>query len=218
MQQHPTKGDTSLYQIFERINTGGRTLLPQEIRNCVYQGALNTLLFELNTNSNWRTLWGAETRDSRMRDLEMILRFFALSDDSILYSNDVPANISLKKILNEYMGIVRTEEEIRDLRKKFIQTIDFVYEGFGTNAFKNLSPSDPSRFGSNISSTVFDAIMIATWKLVTLNPPKRKASEYQDKKIQVLKHKDYQKALAQETMRITNIRKRVNDMFSALKG
>jgi hypothetical protein len=24
MQQHPTKGDTSLYQIFERINTGGR--------------------------------------------------------------------------------------------------------------------------------------------------------------------------------------------------
>jgi hypothetical protein len=218
MQQHPTKGDTSLYQIFERINTGGRTLLPQEIRNCVYQGALNSLLFELNTNSNWRTLWGSETRDNRMRDLEMILRFFALSDDSILYSNDVPANISLKKILNEYMGIVRTEAEISDLRKKFIQTIDFVYDCFGTNAFKNLSPSDPSRFGNNISSTIFDAIMIATWKLVTINLPKRKASEYQDKKIQVLKDKDYQKTLAQETMRIANIRKRVNDMFIALKG
>jgi hypothetical protein len=217
MQQHPTKGDTSLYQIFERINTGGRTLLPQEIRNCVYQGALNSLLFELNSNSNWRALWGAETRNNRMRDLEMILRFFVLSDDLILKSNDVPANISLKKILNEYMGIVRTEVEIEDLRKKFIQTIDFVYECFGTNAFKNLSPSDPSRFGNNVSSTVFDAIMIAAWKLVILNLPKRKASEYQDKKMQVLRDKDYQKTLAQETMRITNIRKRVNDMFSALK-
>lgn len=218
MQQHPTKGDTSLYQIFERINTGGRTLLPQEIRNCVYQGALNSLLFELNSNSNWRTLWGAETRDNRMRDLEMILRFFVLSDDLILYSNDVPANISLKKILDEYMGIVRTEVEIEYLRKKFIQTIDFVYECFGTNAFKNLSPSDPSRFGNNVSSTVFDAIMIAAWKLVIMNLPKRKASEYQDKKMQVLRDKDYQKTLAQETMRITNIRKRVKDMFSALKG
>jgi len=217
MQQHPTKGDTSLYQIFERINTGGRTLLPQEIRNCVYQGALNSLLFELNANSNWRSLWGTETRDNRMRDLEMILRFFVLSDDPILYSEDMPANISLKKILNEYMGIVRTEVEIEDLRKKFIQTIDFVNEFFGANALKNLSPSDPTRFGNNVSSTVFDAVMIASWKLVTMNLPRRKASEYQEKKIQVLKDKDYQKALAQETMRITNIRKRVNDMFIALK-
>ena len=43
-QQHPVGTDTSLYQIFERINTSGKTLLPQEIRNCVYQGKLNDLL------------------------------------------------------------------------------------------------------------------------------------------------------------------------------
>lgn len=217
MQQHPAKGDTSLYQIFERINTGGRSLLPQEIRNCVYQGALNSLLFELNNNTKWRILWGAEARDSRMRDLEMILRFFVLSDNAILYSNDVPAKISLKKSLNEYMGAVRDDLEIDVLRKKFIKTVDFIYEYFGATAFNNISPSDSSRLVKNLSSTVFDAVMIASWKFVAENFPRRTASEYQEKKIQVLKNKDYQTVLAQETMRITNIRKRVNEMFIALK-
>lgn len=217
MQQHPTKGDTSLYQIFERINTSGRSLLPQEIRNCVYQGALNSLLFELNANVKWRSLWGVETRDSRMRDLEMILRFFTLSDDPILYSDRTPANISLKKSLNEYMGAVRTGSEIDELRQKFIRTVDFVHENFGNTAFNNLSPSDPSKFFNNLSSTIFDAIMIASWKVVDAKLPKRKTSEYQERKIQVLKNPEYQKALSQETMRITNIRKRVNDMFNALK-
>lgn len=217
MQQHPAKGDTSLYQIFERINTSGRSLLPQEIRNCVYQGALNSLLFELNFYEKWRLLWGSETRDSRMRDLELILRFFVLSDNEILYSNEIPAKISLKKSLNEYMGTFRTESEIGELRQKFIQTVDFVHDSFGVTAFHNLSPSDPSRFFNNLSSTVFDAIMIATWKVVAANYPVRQASEYQKQKILVLRNADYQKSLSQETMRITNIRKRVNDMFNALK-
>ncbi|WP_221179137.1 DUF262 domain-containing protein [Pseudomonas fluorescens] len=75
MQKSPTDGDTSLFQVFERINSGGRSLLPQEIRNCVYQGPFNSLLFELNKDPVWRQLWGREEADSRMRDMECILRF-----------------------------------------------------------------------------------------------------------------------------------------------
>lgn len=47
-QQQPSQDDTSLFQVFERINTSGRTLLSQEIRNCVAQGSFNKLLFSLN--------------------------------------------------------------------------------------------------------------------------------------------------------------------------
>jgi len=59
-QKSPKEDDTSLFQIFERINTSGRTLFPQEIRNCVYQGVFNDLLFDLNKNTNWRILYGLE--------------------------------------------------------------------------------------------------------------------------------------------------------------
>ena len=51
-QKSPKEDDTSLYQIFERINTSGRTLFPQEIRNCVYQGKFNDMLFELRAYPN----------------------------------------------------------------------------------------------------------------------------------------------------------------------
>lgn len=39
-QKKPENDGTSLYQVFERINTSGRTLTPQEIRNCVYQASV----------------------------------------------------------------------------------------------------------------------------------------------------------------------------------
>jgi hypothetical protein len=218
MQQHPSPGDTSLYQIFERINTSGRSLLPQEIRNCVYQGSLNSLLFELNQNNHWRQMWGNEIRDSRMRDLELILRFFALSDEFILESADAPYNISLKKYLNDYMGEHNNEVEIEYLKRKFNGTVKFVYANFGSSAFHNISPSDPTKFLPNLSSTVYDAIMIASWKLLQEGISHAAPEEYQARKIEMLRNTDYQKILSQETMRSANIRKRVNDMHAALKG
>lgn len=47
-EQKKPENDTSLYQIFERINTSGRSLNSQEIRNCVYQGSFNRMLISLN--------------------------------------------------------------------------------------------------------------------------------------------------------------------------
>ncbi|MDO9372038.1 MAG: DUF262 domain-containing protein [Gammaproteobacteria bacterium] len=218
MQQHPSPGDTSLYQIFERINTSGRTLLPQEIRNCVYQGPLNSLLLELNDNKGWRQMWGNEIRDSRMRDLELILRFFALSDEFILESANAPYNISLKKYLNDYMGTHNNVSEIENLRQKFNRTIEFVFANLGESAYRNTSPSDPTKLLTNLSSTVYDAVMIASWKLLQEGAHRATPEEYQTRKIRTLQNSEYQKILSQETMRSANIRKRVNDMHAALKG
>lgn len=44
-EQKEPKDDTGMYQIFERINTSGRTLKPQEIRNCVYHGEFNQITY-----------------------------------------------------------------------------------------------------------------------------------------------------------------------------
>jgi hypothetical protein len=48
-------GDESVYSLFERLNTGGTNLYPQEIRVALYNGRLVELLRELNSYASWRT-------------------------------------------------------------------------------------------------------------------------------------------------------------------
>lgn len=118
-QRYP-RNDTGMFQIFERINTGGRTLKAQEIRNCVYQGKCNSLLFRLNKNKNWRTILGTENEDARMADLELILRFFAMKD-LIKRKEADNKQINLAKYLNAYMGDKTkcSEDEITEMESKF---------------------------------------------------------------------------------------------------
>ncbi len=40
-QDHPEGDRSSIYRVFERLNTGGTALAPQEIRSCVYRGPFN---------------------------------------------------------------------------------------------------------------------------------------------------------------------------------
>lgn len=219
MQQHPSPGDTSLYQIFERINTSGRSLLPQEIRNCVYQGPLNSLLISLNENAKWRELLGTPKRDNRMRDLELILRFFALSDPGILDDGSAPYNISLKKYLNDYMGNHNTVADVSRLSRQFEETLDFVHLNFGTSAFHNISPSDSTRLMPNVSSTVFDSVMIGSWLLMTSGGDTGKSPDsYKAAKLLKLSDPTFQKILSEETMRSANIRRRAYEMRDALRS
>lgn len=218
MQQHPSTGDTSLFQVFERINSSGRTLLPQEIRNCVYQGPINSLLFELNANKKWRELWGGEAADERMRDLEYILRFFALSDDRLLKSEKAPASISLKKYLNQYMDSVNQDELIPVLKSRFEMGINFAYEHFGVGAFHNISPSETGKLVPRFSPTVFDSVLIAVDAGLRSGIAAKNKDGLEGRRLEMLKDQSYQKLLSQETMRVPNIRKRVGNMFSALFG
>jgi len=218
MQQHPLDGDTSLFQVFERINSSGRTLLPQEIRNCVYQGPINSLLFELNKNHKWRLLWGNEQPDERMRDLEYILRFFALSDEKIISSTEAPAQISLKKYLNQYMESKNRDEFIQTLRERFILSIDYAYEHFGVGAFHNISPSEESKLVAKFSPTVFDSVLISIDRAQRRGGIDQLKDGLEGRRLEKLKDPGFQKLLSQETMRVPNIRKRVSEMFSSLFG
>ena len=215
MQQHPNIGDTSLFQIFERINSSGRTLLPQEIRNCIYQGPINTLLFELNENKKWRSLWGSERRDDRMRDLEFILRFFALSDKKIFDEKDAPSRISLKKHLNQYMESVNKQPLIDELRSRFNNAIDVVYEAFGSTAFHNIS-SDHTKLIPAFSPTIYDSIMISVDHELSKHNYIVNLSDFEKRRLDLLKEKSYQDLLYQETMRVPNIVSRVKRMYENL--
>ncbi|MFN0729000.1 DUF262 domain-containing protein [Polaribacter gochangensis] len=207
-QKSPKDGDTSLFQIFERINTSGKTLMPQEIRNCVYQGELNSLLFELNKNEQWRILFGREQEDSRMRDLEFILRFLGLNSDSI---RTFPKSaISLKKYLNEFMGSKENNSltSINGFRNNFNNTINSIINIFGENAFYNVQSTDLTTIRKRFYPTIFDAIMIATSIAIKRGIDISQSNE--QKRLELLRDLEFRKFISEGTMQIEHINGRID--------
>lgn len=74
-QLTPENDKSSAYYIFERLNTGGTPLQPQEIRAAVYHGKFQDFLEELNDEPLWRDVFGRI--HLRAKDQELLLRFFA---------------------------------------------------------------------------------------------------------------------------------------------
>jgi hypothetical protein len=150
-QDQPSNDLSSIYHVFERLNTGGTNLQPQEIRACIYHGKFQELLQELDSNPVWRELYGAPS--PRLKDQELILRFFALYYSRKKYSRP------MKGFMNDFMGSNRdlTTHSAATLRACFESTIRIVWNSLGRVAFR------PERA---LNAAVFDAVMVATADLV----------------------------------------------------
>ena len=81
----PNKSNDSVFHIFERLNTGGTQLKPQEVRNAVYRGPIVTELTKLNENRDWQSILGLRRPDKSQKDVELVLRLFALFQNWDLY-------------------------------------------------------------------------------------------------------------------------------------
>jgi len=95
-QEEPEEDQTSIYLVFERLNSGGTPLSSQEIRASIYHGPFNDLLRDLNKNAHWRSIYGPESK--RAKDQELILRFLALHQDGDQYKRP------MKLFLSEFMA------------------------------------------------------------------------------------------------------------------
>jgi hypothetical protein len=77
----PQEGNLeAVYRVFERINSSGIKLQPQEIRVALFTGPLIRLLRDLNATPDWRALFGPS--HSRLKDHELILRYLALAESA----------------------------------------------------------------------------------------------------------------------------------------
>ena len=109
------------FDVFERLNTLTMPLNAQELRNCMYRGPLNDLLGELAEYQPWQTILGRTQPDNRLRDEELILRFFAFYEKGI-ESYRTPQKHWLNKIADE--GRTYSDEKISELRDVWKKTID----------------------------------------------------------------------------------------------
>tara|TARA_B110000908_G_scaffold113457_1_gene133120 strand:- start:389 stop:1474 length:1086 start_codon:yes stop_codon:yes gene_type:complete len=148
IKQITPNGNTSVYHIFERLNTGGTQLVGQEIRNCVYHGSFNDLLCELNSYENWRSIFGSTAPHRRQKDVELILRFFAFYENGHNYVRPI------KDFMSNYM---RKNQEISDekrfeLENLFKKTCDSVIETLGEKPFHIWSGLNVAAYDSTFTT------------------------------------------------------------------
>lgn len=93
------KSDLSVrYDLFERLNTGGVVLHPQEIRNCVYLGEFKDFIVDCSRNENFNScVKMTENAERTGSKEELVLKYFAYYEDRQIFVH------SVKEFLNEYM-------------------------------------------------------------------------------------------------------------------
>ena len=139
-QLNPVGEGTSAYHIFERLNTGGTPLKPQEIRNCVFRGEFSTLLKQANKDPNWREILGRPNLNKHQRDVELILRIFALVGSSGKYEKP------MKEFLNQAMKKHEKGDtkKVRSFFSAFSRVADEVVTSLGSKPFHLRGPLNVS--------------------------------------------------------------------------
>ncbi len=197
-QNSPQGDDSSMYEVFNRLNTGGVNLKPQEIRTSMYHSNFYEVLYRLNSAQGWRHLLGNQDPDLHMKDVEVLLRGFALLIDGDNYSP------SMVKFLNQFSRKARghSNEQNAFLANLMVSFLNACAD-LPANAFLN---KKNGRFNVGL----FEAAFVAACKLPFAE--KRMLSErVQPSRLAELESdKDFLDAMLEGTTQTKNVKARLN--------
>lgn len=149
----PTVPIEMVYDIFNRINTGGTQLARQEIRNCIFLGRATEFLLKLSQKNIFKKAidWGIS--ENRAKDQETILRFlaFRIFDYKIHYKNSM--NDFVENAM-KFLNGSATDENIIELENEFDKAMKFTYDFFDKKNFR--IPTQNTRGRINIA--VFETV------------------------------------------------------------
>lgn len=199
-QTQPAEDDTSLYHIFERLNSGGRRLTDQEMRLAIYHGTLIELVKALNEYPPWRKIFGK--RHTRLKDQELILRFLAL-----FYSLD-DYQRPLSEFINKFAGRNRnlSGEAAEQMETLFKKTVD---------TFSSALSGRPFRITTSLNAAVYDSCMVGLAKRIdgkaTLPEPNAVQAAY----TKLLQDASYIEATSRSTADQLFVRRRIERAVQA---
>jgi len=201
-QESPKDDDTSVYHIFDRLNSQGRRLTPQEIRTAIYHGKLIDLIKELNEYQNWRDIYG--NKSNRLKDQELVLRFLALYFEGNSYKRP------MKEFLNIFSQKHREANQkfLSDCQALFKNTIDVIWNSIGKQAFKPIGA---------LNAAVFDSVMVGLARKMsagTVNNFERVKTTY----VELINNPDYIKLVSQSTSDERNVESRLRKAVEKLNG
>ncbi|HEY9809032.1 MAG TPA: DUF262 domain-containing protein [Halomicronema sp.] len=151
------------YNIFRRINTGGMSLTPQEIRHALNPGKATFLLASLAKLNEFNKLTKlGKSRQERMLDREFVLGFLAYTvNPSCKYNQPKSRDELFHRTLAEINKM--SEPELRTLEDKFRRAMTAAFEIFGDRAFRKISLKSIKLFPVN--QALFEAWSVSLSQL-----------------------------------------------------
>lgn len=149
----PTVPLEMVYDIFNRINTGGTQLERQEIRNCIYLGKATKFLQKLASKENFKKAIDYGISDNRAKDQEAILRYlsFRLFDYKLDYKNSMNDFVeNTMKHINGHLSDI----DLNNLENDFDKAMNFTFDFFGKRNFR--IPTNDTRGRINIA--IFETV------------------------------------------------------------
>lgn len=195
-------GDDAIYQIFERMNSGGTQLTPHEIRVALYAGPGIEYIQSLNMNQEWRHLYGPIS--PRIRDQELVLRILAMYLDRERYRRP------LKTFLNDFVGSHRRRQDpaLSEAGEVFRDAALAINEGIGRSALRR---KGVTAINAAQTEAVFVGVMTAISRGRSFS-----AADLQTKISSLLEDSKFDRATVRATSDVDSVNERLSLAISFL--
>lgn len=142
------------YIIFQRVNTAGEPLTPQEMRHALNQGPAAIFIKELADMESFKKATNYSVKSKRMQDRDFVNRFIAFFIGYQDYQGD------LDMFLNDKMGELNkmSVEQRMDIRDSFDKSMKCCYQIFKDDTFRKRYDISDRR--KPISKSVYDTVSV----------------------------------------------------------
>lgn len=204
IRQNRPEDDGSIYEIFSRLNTGGLNLSPQEIRGCLYRSDFYKMIYSLNSEPCWRDIVGKKEEDDKFRDVEVLLRSYALLYDGELYSG------SMIRFLNRFSKEAQgfDGEKIEQSKKLFF---DFI------SVCADIDKKDFLTQTGSFNVSLFDAVFVTISEKILADGIEQ-AAITQDAFDALKKDENFKNAITHSTSHVESVKTRLRLAHKYLYG
>lgn len=203
------------YDLFRRLNTGGKPLNNQEIRNCLSRVPVQETLRNMAQSNEFIKATDKSVRDTRMEASEMALRFMYFYDQ---YSESSPTgeyNGDMDNTLDGYVELLNNRVDFKEYVEKYKRSLVAAYSLFGEQTFRKVYPQNYRVHRSPINKLLLltETVLLAKFE-----------EQYKQKISQDIKLVDELTALMQTNQEFfnaitwsTNSKSNINIAFSTIK-
>lgn len=204
-QNFPEDDDSSILELFNRLNTGGINLSPQEIRSSLYPSDFMKMIFLFNTDKRWRTLIDEQEPDLRMRDIEVFLRGFAM-----LLRGDIYAP-SMTRFLNKFAkDMMQISNDELDLLRGILENFLDRCNGFSKGIF--------GKGAKKLNISVYESVFSTLCKSSYLNRKAEVQMTSEDKIRELKMDKEFSESASTKSTNKSNVEARLNKAREILLG